>query len=192
MLKMDSTYSQYYELNDPGYPGGKAVDASTDDSDDGTPYKADWMNDVIGAFQALFIDAFGPGSINQITGYSEKVGDSDIVRAIHRIINNEDTKKYYQKEVYDGDTLSWSEFDKTFDKEKTYIVFATVVNSDGDLLPVRTIVNSLGIKFVIREIVDGKVQSAANSLKFGAFKFGEKKWGESASFTVNIIIKEAE
>lgn len=192
MLKMDSTYSQYYELNDPGYPGGKAVDASTDEGIDGTPYKADWMNDVIGAFQALFIDAFGPGSINQITGGPEKVGNSDIVRAIHRIINNEDTKKYYQKEVYDGDTLSWSEFDKTFDKEKTYIVFATVVNSDGDLLPVRTIVNSLGIKFVIREIVDGKVQSAANSLKFGAFKFGEKKWGESASFTVNIIIKEAE
>lgn len=192
MLKMDSTYSQYYELNDPGYPGGKAVDASTDEGIDGTPYKADWMNDVIGAFQALFIDAFGPGSINQITGEPEKVGNSDIVRAIHRIINNEDTKKYYQKEVYDGDTLSWSEFDKTFDKEKTYIVFATVVNSDGDLLPVRTIINSLGIKFVIREIVDGKVQSAANSLKFGAFKFGEKKWGESASFTVNIIIKEAE
>ncbi len=99
MIKIDSTYSNYYDDTDPNYPGGKAVDAATDEGIDGTPYKADWMNDVIGAFQALFIDAFGPGSINRITGHSEKVGDSDIVRAIHRIINNEDTKKYYQKDL---------------------------------------------------------------------------------------------
>jgi len=192
MIKMDSTYSQYFDITDPGYPGGKAVDASTDEGIDGTPYKADWMNDVIGAFQALWIDAFGSGSIDSISGVPEQVGNSDIVRAIKKIINNADKEKYYQKQVNDGDTLSWSDFDKSYDHDKTYIVFAIVVNADGDLLPVRTIVNSMGIKFVIREIVDGRVQSAANSLKFGGFRFGEKKWGESASFTVNIIIKEDE
>lgn len=192
MIKMDSTYSQYYDITDPGYPGGKAVDASTDEGIDGTPYKADWMNDVIGAFQALWIDAFGNGSIDDISGVPEQVGNSDIVRAIKKIINNSDKEKYFQKEIYDGDTLTWADFDKVYDRNKKYIVFATVVNADGDLLPARTIVNSLGIKFVIREIVDGKVQSAANSLKFGTFNFGNKKWGETASFTVNIIIKEAE
>ena len=82
------------------------------------------------------------------------------------------------KEIYNGETLSWFEFNRVFDEEKTYIVFATATNYDGDLLPVKTFTSSIGIKFIIREIVDGKVQNAVNRLKFKTFKFGEKKWSK--------------
>ena len=139
-------------------------------------------------------EAEGQSVINDETISKRTVWSSNKVNKIIKDItfNSEDANKYYQKKIYSGETLSWSEFDRVFDEEKTYIIFATATNYDGDLLPVRTIASSIGIKFIIREIVDGKVQSAVNRLKFETFKFGEKKWGETAPFTVNIIIKEAE
>ena len=80
MIKIDSTYSNYFDNTDPDYPGGKAIDAATDEGIDGTPYRAVWMNDIIGARQALWVAAFG--DITGISGDADKVGASDVLTAI--------------------------------------------------------------------------------------------------------------
>jgi hypothetical protein len=83
MIRINSTYSDYYDNSDPGYPGGKAINTSTDDSEDGTPYKAEWMNDVLGFFQAAIVAAHGEF---RVSGKPDKVGESDILDALVKII----------------------------------------------------------------------------------------------------------
>lgn len=54
MLKLDQNYSDYTDETDSEYPEGKAVNASTSESFDGTPLLASFMNNIIGAFQAMY------------------------------------------------------------------------------------------------------------------------------------------
>ena len=84
MIKFDSTYSDYVETQDPAYPGGKAVNATTTESTDGTPLLADWMNDVNGARQALFLEAFG--DINKVSGRPDNAQESDVLKAIKQLL----------------------------------------------------------------------------------------------------------
>ena len=84
MIKIDQCYTDYREDTDPKYPGGKAVNATTTESTDGTPLRAEWMNDVNGALQALFIEAFG--DINKVSGKPDNVQESDVLKAIKEII----------------------------------------------------------------------------------------------------------
>ena len=84
MIKFDSTYSDYVETQDPAYPGGKAVNATTTESTEGTPLLADWMNDINGARQALFLEAFG--DINKVSGRPDNVQESDVLKSIKNII----------------------------------------------------------------------------------------------------------
>lgn len=190
MIKIDSTYSNYYDDTDPNYPGGKAVDAATDEGIDGTPYKADWMNDVIGAFQALYVEAFG--NITGITGLPDKVGNSDVVRAVQKMIDKASDKKFYQFEVNAASVvIPWGDFERTYNSEINYLVYAVLAEDNGDVLPIRTHVDSDGVHLTIREIKDNKVQDIQRPVVWGSFVFGEKKWAEACPFKVNIIIKEA-
>ena len=84
MIKIDHNYTDYRDDTDPKYPGGKAVNATTAESTDGTPLLADWMNDVNGALQALFLEAFG--DINKVSGKPDNVRESDVLKAIKEII----------------------------------------------------------------------------------------------------------
>ena len=84
MIKIDHDYTDYRDDTDPKYPGGKAVNATTAESTDGTPLLADWMNDVHGALQAIFLEAFG--DINKVSGKPDNVQESDVLKAIKEII----------------------------------------------------------------------------------------------------------
>lgn len=59
MLKLNQNYSDYTDETDVNYPEGKAVNASTSESYDGTPLLAEFMNDVNAAHIAMYEKAHG-------------------------------------------------------------------------------------------------------------------------------------
>ena len=83
MIKIDRNYTDYRDDTDPKYPGGKAVDATTEEGTDGTPLLANWMNDINGTRQAIFWEAFG--DINGVSGKPDNVQESDVLKAIKKI-----------------------------------------------------------------------------------------------------------
>ena len=190
MIKIDSTYSNYFDNTDTAYPAGKAIDASTDEGIDGTPYRALWMNDMIGARQAIWMAAFG--DISGLSGNPDKVGDSDVLKAIYKLIEDKISNCYLQVETDEAEPLiPWASLNRTYNSNINYLVYAVMADDTGDVLPIRTKVDSSGLHLVIREIKDGQVQNISRAVKWGTFKFGEKKWGEAVPFKINIIIKEA-
>jgi hypothetical protein len=86
MINLDFNYSDFIIWGAPGYPGGKAYDTDSPDSINGTPYKADWMNDVNGFFQALITAAYG--TMEGISGQPDSTEHSDRLRALFKIIEN--------------------------------------------------------------------------------------------------------
>ena len=84
MFKIDENYSDYYDdTDDVRYPGGKAINSSSVDTTDGTPWLAKMFNNTIGWMQALYIKAFG--SLTGISGDAENAQTSDVVRALDKI-----------------------------------------------------------------------------------------------------------
>lgn len=190
MIKIDSTYSNYFDNTDPAYPGGKAIDASTDEGVDGTPYRALWMNDMIGARQALFVAAFG--DISGVSGNPDSIDDSDVLKAILQLIEKKLLGCFVRIETDEAEPLiPWADLNRVYNSNVTYLVYAVMADDTGDVLPIRTRVDADGLHLVIREIKDGQVQKITRAVKWGSFKFGEKKWGEAVPFKINIIIKEA-
>ena len=190
MIKIDSTYSNYFDNTDPAYPGGKAIDASTDEGVDGTPYRALWMNDMIGARQALFVAAFG--DISEVSGNPDSIDDSDVLKAILQLIEKKLLGCFVRIETDEAEPLiPWADLNRVYNSNVTYLVYAVMADDTGDVLPIRTRVDADGLHLVIREIKDGQVQNITRAVKWGSFKFGEKKWGEAVPFKINIIIKEA-
>lgn len=94
MIKLDETYSDYVNTNDPKYPAGKAVDASGEENTDGTPLLAKWMNDINGTRQAIIKEAFG--NMSGVSGVPDNVEDSDVLKAIKKI-----TQEYTNSKVED-------------------------------------------------------------------------------------------
>lgn len=86
MIKYDQTYSDYTDTTDANYPAGKAVDASSDESINGTPLKAAHMNNIIGMMQAIFYGVNGKDAVP--SGEPEKVGKSDVYDAIIKAITD--------------------------------------------------------------------------------------------------------
>jgi hypothetical protein len=86
MINLDFTYSDFIIWGAPGYPGGKAFDTDSADSINGTPYKADWMNDINGFFQALIVAAYG--NMNGISGKPDSAEHSDRLNALFKVIEN--------------------------------------------------------------------------------------------------------
>ena len=84
MIRIDENYTEFRDDNDPDYPGGKAVDAPTPDSFEGTPFMARWMNDVNGFRQAVFREAFG--SLDGISGEPDNANKSDTLAAIEKLL----------------------------------------------------------------------------------------------------------
>lgn len=94
MLRYDGSYSSYYQAPDSYYPEGSAIDSSSDETLDGTPYKKDFFNDVIGFMQAVFHRAFGnphvAGSIvtRNVSGLSENAVSSDVLDALDVVMDS--------------------------------------------------------------------------------------------------------
>jgi hypothetical protein len=85
MILLDSKYSDFVTWGAPNYPGGKAYDASNPDSIDGTPYKANWMNDINGTRQAIIKYAHGAFNVSDEPDNADK---SDVLNALLKIIEN--------------------------------------------------------------------------------------------------------
>ena len=58
MLKLNKNYSDYTDV-DTDYPEGKAINASSSESYDGTPLLAEFMNDINAAHIAMYAKAYG-------------------------------------------------------------------------------------------------------------------------------------
>lgn len=84
MIKIDKKYSINTIETDPNYPAGKAKAATTSSSIDGTPLKATWFNDLIGARQAIYKKAFG--DFSKISNVPDNAEKSDILDALLKII----------------------------------------------------------------------------------------------------------
>jgi len=83
MFKIDRNYTQYRDETDPDYPGGKAVDAPSGDSVEGTQFDKRFFNQVFGFFQAAIIEAFG--NLSQISGLPDSAKASDVLNALKAI-----------------------------------------------------------------------------------------------------------
>lgn len=59
MLKLNQNYSDYTDETDENYPEGKAINASSSESFDGTPLLAEFMNDINAAHIAMYKKAYG-------------------------------------------------------------------------------------------------------------------------------------
>ena len=88
MIKLDKSYSDYTDETDEKFPAGKAVNASSSESYDGTPWLAEMMNDEHGARQAIYKAAYG--SVDGLSGVPDNVDQSDTLNAIKKLIEDPD------------------------------------------------------------------------------------------------------
>lgn len=88
MIKLDKSYSDYTDETDEKFPAGKAVNASSSESYDGTPWLAEMMNDEHGARQAIYKAAYG--SVDGLSGVPDNVDQSDTLNAIKKLIDDPD------------------------------------------------------------------------------------------------------
>ena len=80
MLKLNRDYSDYTDETDVNYPEGKAVNASTSESYDGTPLLAEFMNDVNAAHIAMYEKAHG--NRDGINGHADTQKASQFADAV--------------------------------------------------------------------------------------------------------------
>ncbi|MBD5437705.1 MAG: hypothetical protein HDR37_03905 [Treponema sp.] len=84
----DERYSAYFAAPDANYPLGSAVDSTSEDNLDGTPYLAAFFNDVIGSMQAVIFGVFGKDY--KVSGSPDSCGKSDVWDAIKKFVNDGD------------------------------------------------------------------------------------------------------
>lgn len=90
----DEHYSAYFNAPDDKYPCGSAVDSTSEDRLDGTPYLAAFFNDVVGFFQAVFFGVFGnpkiPGEAvtRSPSNSPENARASDVWDAIKKFVGD--------------------------------------------------------------------------------------------------------
>lgn len=81
-------YSAYFNAPDADYPLGSAVNSTSEDKLDGTPYLAAFFNDVIGSMQAVIFGAFGKSYV--VSGKPDSCGKSDVWDAIQKYVGDGD------------------------------------------------------------------------------------------------------
>lgn len=88
MNRYDESYSAYFAAPDADYPVGSAIDSTSEDNLDGTPYLAAFFNDVIGFMQATFFGVFGTDA--QVSNTPETARKSDVWNAIQKFVGDSD------------------------------------------------------------------------------------------------------
>ena len=119
MKRYDHNYSVYYRSPDEDYPEGAAVDSTSEDNLDGTPFRADFMNDVIGFFQAAFHKAFGNPfkgdcePVREVSNKPETARKSDVLDALETLSGNRVAAEREGRELADAEEArARSEADK--------------------------------------------------------------------------------
>ena len=195
MFKIDRNYTEYYDPNDPAYPGGKAVAASTPESMDGTNWRASLFNDIHGAKQALYIEAFG--SLDGITGRPDTAFDSDFVRAILRLIRRHSgvNQVHFSWNIKAKETfIPLSEIDIFFNPEEEYAV-TVVLNGESEYeYRFTTNFSKSGLRIITEKLVDGEIMPEVEAKRWGdGGKWGDgRTWGKHGglgNISVNILIR---
>ena len=94
MNKYDENYSVYFGTPSAEYPEGSAVDSTDEDKLDGTPFLANFMNDVIGFMYAIFHGVYGnpkiPGQTvtRNISNKPDNATESDVWDAIKQFVTD--------------------------------------------------------------------------------------------------------
>jgi hypothetical protein len=191
MFKIGAGYSEYYDANDPEYPGGKAVPASTPESMDGTNWRASWFNDLHGGLQALFIAAFG--SLKKISNKPDTAFDSDFLRALQKFIDDKINNQYLVKNITGIKTvIPLSEIGISFDASKKYFIFVSPHGKFMEFLPFGAEINSTGLHIYAQRMINNEIIPGTRRKRWGdGAKWGDNSlWGEYGVMPVNILIKE--
>lgn len=189
MLKIDANYTDYRDDTDvQNYPGGKAVDTSTPESIDGTPWKASFFNDLIGARQALFLAAFG--SLAAVTNTADTAQSSDVLRAIQKLIKDAFDSKIFQVSVTGEETvIDWNTLGLTYSANNTYACIVTPAGNYEEFLPFGASVENDGVHIFPRRLINGKIIPGTRRVKWGVRKWGVGKWNAYASMNVNLQLQ---
>lgn len=128
MIKIDENYTDYRDDTDPKYPAGKAVNASNEEGVDGTPILANWMNDINGFRQAVFMAAFG--DLNALSGVPDNAFKSDTLDAINKI-----TQTYTNREVLKEAKERINQDVKTLETANDFVSVLVAREKKNDFLP---------------------------------------------------------
>lgn len=100
MLKLNQNYSDYTDETDENYPEGKAINASTSESVDGTPLLAEFMNDINAAHIAMYEKAYG--NRDGISGSADTQKASQFADAIAKYSDDKLNAHKDQRGLTDG------------------------------------------------------------------------------------------
>jgi hypothetical protein len=209
MFFIGEDYTQYRDDYDSKYPGGKAIDAPTGDSIEGTEYKSLFFNQIFGFFQAAVLDAYGK---LQYSGEPDNAKWSDVLEALKVImkkISNADkmqSMEIFIKTIEGTETIIPApEVNIEYNELKKYPVFVSPAGNYPEFVSFSAEMKPDGLhirpyRLVNGELVQGTRPRNWNSRKWGDGKWGDGKWlfggyvgsTESAyeAMSVNIIIKE--
>ncbi len=100
MLKFNKNYSDYTDETDENYPEGKAVNASSSESYDGTPLLAEFMNDVNAAHIAMYEKAYG--NRDGINGHADTQKASQFADAVAKYTDDKVKAHADERGLADG------------------------------------------------------------------------------------------
>jgi hypothetical protein len=176
-------------MSDPLYPAGKGVDATTEDSFDGTPYKKEWQNDQHGWRTAIFKKAFG--SVSGLSGVPDNINQSDTLDAILKIIQDALTEQYFIKNITGPETVfPLSDFGVEYDSEKSYFVMIQAAGNFPEFLPFAYSIENGELHVFANRILSGQSIPGTRQITLGEKKLGEFVLGQYGSMPINIIFKE--
>lgn len=100
MIKLNQNYSDYTDETDVDYPEGKAINASSSESFDGTPLLAEFMNDINASHIAMYELAYG--NRNGISGEPDTQKNSQFAKAIAKYSDDRLNTHKNQRGLSDG------------------------------------------------------------------------------------------
>ena len=100
MIKLDQDYSEFTDMSDEDYPEGKAIDASTEESFDGTPILARLINDLNSAHIAMYEKAYG--NRLGISGKPDTQKSSQFADAVAKYVDDRDKAHADKRGLTDG------------------------------------------------------------------------------------------
>lgn len=190
MLKIDATYTDYRDDDNPKLPYGAAIPTTAPNSKDGTPWLDTWFNDLNGSRQALFVKAFG-NTDRQPTGEYDNIQQSDVLDSILKIIQDSFSSKLFVLEISGTDAvISWTTLNITYDASKLYSAIVTPYGNYEEFLPFGTEARSDGLHIYPRRLINGKIIPGTRHIKWGMRKWGVGKWNDYDTMKVNLQIQE--
>lgn len=189
MLKIDANYTDYRDDTDPDYPMGKAIPASTPDSNDGTPWLDKMFNDLHGARTAIFKKAFG--NTRQPSNVPDNAEESDTLDAILKLIQNAFSLRIFDIEISGTETVvSWETLGISYSANKRYAAIVTPSGDYAEFLPFGTECKNDGLHIYPRKLINGEIIPGTRHIKWGTRKWGIGKWNDFDTMHVNLQFQE--